>query len=58
MPRKEIRGVSAMTSVYETKAHFSRLSEDVFRDPSLKGAAFHGAPCAPVAETDWPEELR
>jgi len=28
------------------------------QDPSLKGAAFAGDPCAPVAEEDWPQELR
>jgi antitoxin (DNA-binding transcriptional repressor) of toxin-antitoxin stability system len=79
--------MSAMTSVYEAKAHFSRLIEDVLRtgkpvvicrnrkpvvdltphvvnedplqqDPALKGAVFHGDPCAPVAESDWPEDLR
>jgi antitoxin (DNA-binding transcriptional repressor) of toxin-antitoxin stability system len=26
--------------------------------PSLKGARFHGDPCAPVGKEDWPEELR
>ncbi len=26
--------------------------------PKLKGAKFHGDPCAPVSEEDWPEELR
>jgi antitoxin (DNA-binding transcriptional repressor) of toxin-antitoxin stability system len=28
------------------------------QNPALKGARFHGDPCAPVAEEDWPEELR
>jgi prevent-host-death family protein len=28
------------------------------QDPALKGAVFRGDPCAPVAEEDWPEELR
>jgi antitoxin (DNA-binding transcriptional repressor) of toxin-antitoxin stability system len=28
------------------------------QDPGLKGARFHGDPCAPVDEDDWPEELR
>jgi len=33
------------------------------RDPlkqasELKGAKFHGDPCAPVSPEDWPEELR
>ena len=27
-------------------------------DPSLAGAVFHGDPCAPVADEDWPDELR
>ena len=26
--------------------------------PELRGARFHGDPCAPVSEEDWPEELR
>jgi antitoxin (DNA-binding transcriptional repressor) of toxin-antitoxin stability system len=28
------------------------------QDQKLKGARFHGDPCAPAAEEDWPEELR
>jgi antitoxin (DNA-binding transcriptional repressor) of toxin-antitoxin stability system len=28
------------------------------QDPALKGAHFHGDPCAPVGEEDWPEDLR
>lgn len=28
------------------------------QDQSLRGAVFHGDPCAPVDEADWPEESR
>ena len=28
------------------------------QDPSLARAVFHGDPCAPVGEEDWPENLR
>jgi len=74
-------------SVYEAKAHLSKLIAEVLRtgkpiticrnrepvvdlvahrkpgnplkqDPSLKGAVFHGDPCAPVGREDWPEDLR
>lgn len=27
-------------------------------DPALRGAVFHGDPCAPVDERDWPAEQR
>lgn len=27
-------------------------------DPALHGAVFHGDPCAPVDERDWPTEQR
>ena len=74
-------------SVYEAKAHLSKLIAEVMRtgkpiticrnrepvvdlvahrkaknplkqDPALKGAIFHGDPCAPVDREDWPEDLR
>jgi len=43
--------------VVDLVAH--RTKKDPLRqDPSLKGAVFHGDPCALVAERDWPAELR
>ena len=79
--------MKAMVSIYEAKAHLSRLIAEVQRtgkpvticrnrkpvvdlvvhrepgdplkqDPALKGAVYHGDPCAPVNEEDWPEDLR
>ena len=36
-----------------------RPVEDPLRpDPILAGAVFHGDPCAPLSEEDWPESLR
>ena len=34
------------------------VSKPLEQDPSLRGAQFHGDPCAPLPEEDWPEELR
>ena len=33
-------------------------SDPLVQDPSLGAAAYHGDPCAPVGQEDWPEELR
>ncbi len=34
------------------------VQDPLKQDPRLQGATFHGDPCAPVSEEDWPEELR
>lgn len=35
-----------------------KAPDPLTRDPSLAGAVFHGDPCAPVVDEDWPDELR
>ena len=49
-------GDSALTSLKATQKLKTR--DPLRRDPSLKGAVFHGDPFAPTDEADWPEELR
>jgi prevent-host-death family protein len=33
------------------------VADPLRQDAALKGAVFHGDPCAPVAAEDWPEKL-
>lgn len=34
------------------------VADPLKTDPALGGAVFHGDPCAPVDEQDWPAEQR
>jgi prevent-host-death family protein len=34
------------------------VGDPLRQDPALKGAVFHGDPCAPVSVEDWSEESR
>jgi antitoxin (DNA-binding transcriptional repressor) of toxin-antitoxin stability system len=43
--------------VVDLVAH-RRRGNPLKQDPSLKGAVFHGDPCAPVGLEDWPEDQR
>ena len=46
------------TLVHRRKKEKPAERDPLRRDPSLKGAVFHGNPCAPTDEADWPTELR
>ena len=35
-----------------------KVGDPLEQDPTLRGAVFHGDPCAPVSEQDWPERSR
>ena len=43
--------------VVDLVAHVERANP-LKQAPALKGAVFHGDPCAPVHPDDWPEALR
>ena len=34
------------------------VTDPLAGDPALQGAVFHGNPCAPVDERDWPVDQR
>jgi hypothetical protein len=44
--------------VVDLAPHRRRKQSVVVPDPALRGAHFHGDPCAPVATEDWPEAQR
>jgi prevent-host-death family protein len=43
--------------VVDLVAH-REVADPLKSDSSLRGAVFHGDPCAPVDERDWPAEQR
>ena len=43
--------------VVDLVAH-RRVIDPLAGDPALQGAVFHGDPCAPVDDQDWPAEQR